>query len=268
MFRRKKPPDETMLRPGASLPADLVVYAVGDIHGRVDLLAELQRMIAADAAARASTAGGAGRRQVVYLGDYVDRGPDSRAVIDLLLAGPPDGFAVAHLMGNHEEFLLRFLEDDSVMERWLLNGGTATLASYGVDPWMRASEGSQTFETQRAFRQRLPAAHLAFLRGLALCHRIGSYYFVHAGVRPGVPLELQARDDMLWIRDPFLDSGDDHGAVVVHGHSIRRRPERRDNRIGVDTGAYASGQLTALVLEAAEGGVVERFLQTGGEAGR
>lgn len=262
MFGLSRRKDETVLRAGATLPAGQLVYAIGDIHGRADLLTELHRRILADAAERPAQ-----RRSVVYLGDYVDRGPDSRAVIAALLEASLDGFESTHLLGNHEEFLLRFLEDESAADAWLLNGGDATLASYGVDPWMQQSgmqqpDGGAALEMQRAFRRRLPARHLSFLRALSLCHRIGSYYFVHAGIRPGIALDEQRREDMLWIRDLFLDSKADHGAVVVHGHSIRRRPERRDNRIGVDTGAYASGTLTALVLEAAEGGVNERFIQT------
>ncbi len=257
MFGRAKRNDEAVIRKGVDLPAGTLVYAIGDIHGRADLLAELHAMIAADAAGRP-----AARRKVVYLGDYVDRGPDSREVIQMLLESPLDGFEPVHLIGNHEDFLLRFLEDDGAAAAWLPNGGNATLASYGVDPWMQHPDDGATLDMQRAFRRRLPARHLAFLRELALCHRAGDYYFVHAGVRPGLPLDRQQRDDMLWIRDLFLESKADHGAVVVHGHSIRRRPERRDNRIGVDTGAYASGRLTALALEPVEGGVSERFIQT------
>ncbi len=257
MFGFSRSKDEATTRAGATLPDDRLVYAIGDIHGRADLLAELHWRILADAAERPPR-----RRSVVYLGDYVDRGPDSRAVIALLLESPLDGFEATHLIGNHEEFLLRFLEDESASDAWLPNGGDATLASYGVDPWMRAADGGAALEMQRAFQRRLPARHLAFLRGLSLSHQLGSYYFVHAGIRPGTALDAQRREDMLWIREPFLDSKADHGAVVVHGHSIRRRPERRDNRIGIDTGAYASGTLTALVLEPAEGGVSERFIQT------
>jgi len=250
--------DDAFLRPGAELPEGWLVYAIGDIHGRADLLGELHELIAADAAARPAS-----RRIVVHLGDYVDRGPDSRDVVSLLLERPLAGFESVYLIGNHEEFLLRFLDDFSVGEAWLMNGGASTLASYGIDPLARVPGEDPMPALQREFRRRLPARHLAFLRDLSLSFRAGGYFFVHAGVQPGVPLEMQRADDMLWIRDAFLESGADHGAVVVHGHSIRRKPERRENRIGVDTGAYASGRLTALALEAAEGGVNERFLQTG-----
>ncbi len=249
--------DDAVVRPGASLPEGWLVYAIGDIHGRADLLAELHGKIAADAAARPAS-----RRLVVYLGDYVDRGPDSRDVVAMLLDGPLDGLEAVHLVGNHEDYLLRFLDDESLGDSWMANGGAAAIASYGIDPLARAPDEDHMIALQRAFRRHLPARHRAFLAGLAESFRAGSYFFAHAGVRPGVPLDAQERTDLIWIRDAFLDSDADHGAVVVHGHSIRRRPERRANRIGIDTGAYASGCLTALVLEAADGGVAERFLQT------
>lgn len=249
--------DQVYLRAGVNLPPGELVYAIGDIHGRVDLLDEIHGLIEEDAAGRP-----AARRTVVYLGDYVDRGPDSRAVIDLLLDTPLAGFESVHLLGNHEEFLLGFLADESMGEPWMLNGGTATLASYGVDPFARYTGDSPMAQLRLALSQVLPERHLAFLQQLAISHQIGDYLFVHAGIRPGVGLDAQTRDDMLWIRDPFLDSQEWHGVIVVHGHSIRRRPERKPNRIGIDTGAYVSDQLTALVLEATEDGVSERFLQT------
>ncbi|MFM8680286.1 MAG: metallophosphoesterase, partial [Alphaproteobacteria bacterium] len=213
------------------VPDGLVVYAIGDVHGRDDRLRELEGMLRADAARRS-----AARRLVVMLGDYVDRGPGSRAVLDHLCAPPPPGFERACLAGNHEQLMLAFLDDPGEAAPWLANGGAATLASYGV-------------AGAAALRAALPAAHLAFLRGLGRMRREGDYLFVHAGIRPGVAPGDQVEDDLLWIRRPFLSSNSDPRCVVVHGHSIVEEPEIHPNRIAIDTGAYASGVLTALALE-------------------
>jgi serine/threonine protein phosphatase 1 len=194
---------------------------------------------------------------VVYVGDYVDRGDDSRGVIELLSAGPLPGFRSVHLMGNHEDIMLRFLEDASAAPLWIANGGDATLYSYGV-PWRpAASEGDYDY-VQAEFRRALPESHLRFLRRLALSHVEGDYLFVHAGIRPGREIELQDAADLMWIRGEFLDSDADHGKVVVHGHTISPEPVLRDNRIGIDTGAVATGRLTCLVLD----GSSQRILQT------
>lgn len=234
-------------RAAPAVPDGLALYAVGDIHGRADLLDRLHAAIRADAETRPAV-----ERRIVYLGDYIDRGEDSAGVIDRLVAGPPPGFAAVHLCGNHEDFLLRFLADASVAPHWLHNGGDATLASYGLAverDWVRL---------QRNLRRALPRRHLAFLEGLALSHAAGGYLFVHAGIRPGLPLDRQRREDLLWIRGEFLDSSVPHGPVVVHGHSIAGEPEIRANRIGIDTGAYMSGRLTCLALE----GAARRFIRT------
>lgn len=234
-------------RPAPAVPDGSRVYAVGDIHGRSDLLAALHGLIEADAAASPAR-----RRVVVYLGDYVDRGPQSREVIELLAERPLAGFESVHLLGNHEEFMLRFLgEEPWVGPDWFANGGDATLASYGVDPLMRLHGPDALLRMQAMLRARIPDRHFDFLHKLRLWHMEGGYLFVHAGVRPGVPIERQSRDDLLWIRGPFLNSTADHGHVVVHGHSISRSVERRPNRIGIDTGAFASGRLTCLVLQGA-----------------
>lgn len=234
------------------VPAGDLVYAVGDLHGRADLLDDMRARIEADAAA-----GAADRRWIVYLGDYVDRGPDVRGVIDRLLAGPPAGFEQVCLMGNHEAWLLDFLRDARAGNGWLMNGGGATLASYGVAT-RRLGPLGRLEALRAAFDEALPDAHRRFLSELRLMWRLGDYAFVHAGVRPGTPLEGQDEHDLLWIREEFLAAPDDFGAVVVHGHTIEDAPVVLPNRIGLDTGAFATGRLTCLVLDGTE----RRFLQT------
>lgn len=238
----------------ARTPPGTRLYAVGDIHGRLDLLKDLQQRIAADAA-RAS----AKRRVLVYVGDYVDRGPCSAGVLDHLLDRPLPGFEIVHLLGNHEDTLLRFPTDLSVGPSWLKYGGIATLASYsipaGPDSWRDEQELRRL---QGELRRALPGRHVEFMGAMPLTHVEGDYLFVHAGVRPGIALEHQERDDLLWIRDEFRSAPDDHGKIVVHGHTITEEPDQRPNRIGIDTGAYSSGRLTCLVLE----GTARSFLQT------
>lgn len=238
----------------ASTPPQTRVYAVGDIHGRLDLLKDLQARIAADAARTA-----AGRRVLIYVGDYVDRGPNSSGVLDHLLDRPLPGFEAVHLLGNHEDTLLRFPAELSVGPSWLKYGGVATLASYwvsvGPEPWQDEQELRRL---QAEVRRCLPKRHVEFMRRMPLMHVEGDYLFVHAGIRPGIALEHQLRDDLLWIRDEFRFSPDDHGKVVVHGHTITERPDQQANRIGIDTGAYYSGRLTCLVLD----GTTRSFLQT------
>jgi serine/threonine protein phosphatase 1 len=236
-----------------SVPPGSRVYAIGDIHGRADLLADLHGKLKDDA-----RQGRIERRCVVYLGDYVDRGLQSREVIDLLLDAPLEGFESVHLMGNHEEFMLRFLEEPKAGPGWFMNGGGATLYSYGVRMPARGTDLTRISHLGEQLRGNLPERHLAFLTRLKRWHIEGDYYFVHAGIRPGVPLEEQRDEDILWIREPFLDDQSDHGKMVVHGHTITPEPELRPNRIGIDTGAYATGVLTCLVLEGSE----RRFLQT------
>ncbi|HYM31358.1 MAG TPA: metallophosphoesterase family protein [Candidatus Cybelea sp.] len=234
-------------------PAGCRIYAIGDIHGRADLLQQLRAMVAADA-----RAGGETRNVVVYLGDYVDRGPASREVIDTLIDQPMAGCEEVFLLGNHEQAMLQFLSDVTIGPSWMQFGGWATLRSYGIAmtpteirmPWLRVA--------QEQLNARLPPRHLAFLRALKLTHAEGGYLFVHAGLRPGVALDAQNPDDLIWIRDEFLNSRVDHGKVVVHGHSISDQVEMLDNRIGVDTGAYFTGRLSCVVLEASE----RRILQT------
>jgi serine/threonine protein phosphatase 1 len=242
-------------RQPVAVPAGTVVYAVGDIHGRLDLLTELRRRIVADAGRLAAT-----RRVIVYLGDYVDRGPDSRGVIDLVL-NPLDGFTAIALRGNHERIMLDFLDDAKVGPLWLHNGGGATMDSYGVAVTSEDENDPEVLaDLQADLREKLPQRHRDFLVTLKSMHSEGDYLFVHAGIRPGVPLDQQREEDILWIRNPFLNSADDHGHVVVHGHTIASQPQFASNRIGIDTGAYYSGRLTCLALEGAGRRIIQAEL--------
>lgn len=234
-------------------PPGTRVYAVGDIHGRLDLLRKMHRMIEDDARDVTDR-----RRVVVYLGDYVDRGSSVREVIDLLLNEPLAQFEAAHLTGNHEEMMLNFLDDVSIGPMWMFNGGDATLLSYGVGLTYDGTADERQSKMQAAFCENLPPAHLDFLRSLRPYHMEGDYLFVHAGVVPGRPIEEQETKDLLWIREAFTDSTVDHGKFVVHGHTIVAKPEIKANRIGIDTGAYFSNTLSCLVLD----GPDRRFLQT------
>lgn len=240
--------------PTPRAPPGHAIYAVGDIHGRRDLLDAMLENIQADAAAHP-----ADRRVLVYLGDYVDRGDDVKGVIDRLISGPPPGFEQVCLMGNHEAWMLDFLAEANAGAGWLMNGGSATLASYGVRAGHGFGFGVRRLEkAQAGLIDALPPEHRVFLEGLAKMWRAGDYAFVHAGVRPGVALDAQADRDLLWIRDEFLDDDRELGAMIVHGHTISDAPVVLNNRIGIDTGAFATGRLTCLVLQDAD----RRFLQT------
>lgn len=227
--------------PAPRVPDDIVVYAIGDVHGRLDCLDELLAQIDADAA-------GNGRRRVlVFLGDLIDRGPDSRGVVERVKALCAD--ADAHcLCGNHEELLLSAAEGGrQALGVFARVGGRETLLSYGVDD--AAYEREDLKGVQRLIAEHVPADHLAFLRGLPDKLVIGDYAFVHAGVRPGVPIDAQKASDLRWIRSPFLEHVGRYDRFVVHGHTVSDQADIRANRIGIDTGAYRSGRLTALVLE-------------------
>ncbi len=237
-----------------SLPDGLRVYAVGDVHGRRDLLDRLLADIEADAASWT------GRKEIVFLGDYVDRGPDSKGAIDRLLALGLPGFRAVYLRGNHDQTLLDFLHDAAVYRTWRAFGGAETLVSYGVIP--PRFDRLEAYEDMRGeFVAKLPLAHRSFFENLACSHSVGGYFFVHAGIRPGVPLDQQRPEDLMWIRDEFLFSDFLPEKIVVHGHTPLDRPVRTARRIGIDTGAYATGRLTAAVLE--KDGC--RFLATGAE---
>ncbi len=219
------------------------IYAIGDVHGRSDLLSALLDRIVAHSA----TLPDGVRRRLVFLGDYVDRGPDSRGVLDLLCRPPPPGFERVCLRGNHEDFLLDFLHKPTDSMLWLVNGGKETLQSYGIAE--EAIPALRRSDLAAAFAALLPPAHRRFLEGLDLVHASGDYLFVHAGIDPDLPLHRQGPETLLWIREPFLSSKETFGGrVVVHGHTVSAEPQVRPHRIGIDTGAYASGRLTALVV--------------------
>jgi serine/threonine protein phosphatase 1 len=223
-------------------PAGRRIYAVGDVHGRADLLSELFMRVDDDLRARPTI-----NSVQVFLGDYIDRGPNSRQVIDLLIARQRRR-DVIFLKGNHEDCALRFLSDPTVLPAWQSIGGIQTLLSYGVMP-TRGDDPESQYKVLIALREAMPDSHRRFIGGLALSFACGDFFFVHAGVRPGIPLQTQSQRDLLWIRDDFLLHEEDFGMVVVHGHTPIYKLEIRSNRINIDTGAYATGQLTCLVLE-------------------
>lgn len=239
LFSRKEVPAP----PPAALPAGKRIYAIGDIHGRDDLLGELLAKIDADDAAR-----GSAETQIVFLGDLPDRGPASRQVIERALALAEARPETVFIKGNHEELMIRVWDGDRpTAATFHRAGGRETLMSYGIaaedyDSW---DLGDVTDATSRV----VPKAHIDFLKGFRASYRLGDYFFAHAGVRPGIALDDQDEKDLRWIRGDFIESAADFGAVVVHGHTIRDAVEERANRIGIDTGAYASGKLTAIGLE-------------------
>lgn len=252
--KRPLPPKNV---PARSVPDGVRVYAIGDIHGRLDLLQSLHRKIKADAKIqKTANKPRKTRNFLIYLGDYIDRGLQSRQVIDCLLE-PISGFKTTFLMGNHEERLLAFLDDPiCVGAGWFAYGGVSTVLSYGC----AQPSGTSPDSLRRArddLERRVPPSHLKFFRSLELYKIIGDYAFVHAGILPGRPMEKQTREDLLWIRDEFLMSKADHGRTIVHGHTIVRDVEFRENRICIDTGALASGCLTCLVLEGCEQRIIQ-----------
>lgn len=236
----------------ASLPPGQRLYAIGDIHGRIDLLHQLHRLIREDAAQAPPLT----TLQVIYLGDYIDRGWYSREVIDLLIDQPLCGFFAVHLLGNHERQFLEFLRHGTGGPQWLRYGGDATLCSYGVRLPETMSADARLVQAWQELVRAVPHQHITFLQSLPLYHHIGDYLFVHAGIDPEKPLIEQTEADLLWIRDEFLESDAYFGKVVVHGHSTTQWPEVRANRIGIDTGACYGNRLTCLVLEGQE----QRFL--------
>ncbi|HET7718096.1 MAG TPA: metallophosphoesterase family protein [Bauldia sp.] len=235
----------------AKTPPRMRIYAIGDVHGLDTLLAEAHAEIEADLAARPVA-----DHRIIHVGDYVDRGPNSAAVIERLSRLQETDPRILCLMGNHDELMLAFLADPGAAgPDWMMNGAGATFRSYGIDTSGVSSAGDHR-RLCKALAAALPASHRLFLDHLRLSIRFGDFLFCHAGIRPGVPLDLQSDHDLLWIRDEFLFSNRDHGVVVVHGHTPAQAPEVRPNRINVDTGAVYGGPLTVLALE----GTSHRFL--------
>lgn len=218
-------------------------YVIGDIHGRLDLLEELLGQIEHDRAERPAR-----KTLLVFLGDLIDRGPNSAQVIERLRTFSEKGVRTVFLLGNHEEVLLRILDGEAALiTKWRWFGGSECLSSYGVEPAQLAKLSDD--EALEAVRNAIPAQHREFLDSFADTCRFGDYLFVHAGIRPGVSIEEQLQSDLRWIREPFLFDDTDHGCVVVHGHTISDEIQEKPNRIGIDTGAYRTGVLTALAIE-------------------
>jgi serine/threonine protein phosphatase 1 len=231
-------------------------YVVGDIHGRLDLLEALLHKIHRDIEQRAPL-----KTLLVFVGDLIDRGPQSAEVVERLRTYSHPGVQPVFLLGNHEEVLLRILDGDtSLIASWLKFGGVQCMKSYGVAPGQLAAAGER--DAVAIVKAAIPHDHVEFIRGFIDTCRFGDYLFVHAGIRPGVDLEEQRQTDLRWIREPFLLDDTDHGFVVVHGHTISPEVEERANRIGIDTGAFATGVLTALGIE----GTDRWYLHTGAPA--
>src|SRR5215210_7569868 len=231
-------------------------YVVGDIHGRLDLLDRLLEEIHREIGPHPQ-----GEILLVFLGDLIDRGPNSAQVVERLRTYRHDGVRPVFILGNHEEVLLRILSGQTdLIASWLQYGGAQCLKSYGAEP---SAIGAMSEESAlAAIKQAIPDEHVSFLRRFVDTCRFGDYLFVHAGIRPGIALEEQRQNDLRWIRDPFLRDETDHGFVVVHGHTISRGIDEQPNRIGIDTGAYHSGILTALVIDGSE----RRYLDTSAPA--
>ena len=228
------------------------LYAVGDIHGRLDLLGQLIQQIYQHAARHDTI-----ENTLVFLGDYIDRGSDSKGVVECLLSLAQSEWKTIFLRGNHEQALLDFLADPNFYRSWRSFGAAETLLSYGVQPPQSAKE-EEYIRAQQELSIAMPAAHLKFFENLKLFYAKDDYFFCHAGVRPGISLEEQSAEDLLWIRNDFLDHRRMFQKVIVHGHTPTPFPTKFENRIGIDTGAHATGCLTAVALE----GMTYTFLQT------
>lgn len=257
MFNWIKKQRNTTTKPPASAPLDTRIYAIGDIHGRFDLLQKMHDAIKADLLTCDSS-----NIQIIYVGDYIDRGFQSKEVVECLTNHPQltdINCDIIFLKGNHEHALLEFLRTPETITPWLLWGGEVTLQSYGVP--LRNAEGKRTdcHEQSTKLKEVLPDNHQAFFDDLKLYYEAGDYLFVHAGIKPGVPLNKQHEEDLLMIRDAFIFSRKTLEKTVVFGHTIFTEPFVTEDRIGIDTGGYAHGKLTAVALE----GTDKRFITVG-----
>ncbi len=252
---RRHPPKADGADRTFRIPAGQLVYAIGDIHGEADLLRQLLVKLRDDADNHAEGSA----VTLIFLGDYLDRGPDSRQVLDILTGDPFPEASVHFLRGNHEQALLDFLITPVEAQAWLRFGGIETLSSYGIRASPGLSDPARLMGLAQELAERLPKAHLTFLRHTRLMSIVGDYVFVHAGIRPGISLAAQQPDDLLWIRDGFVDRPFSSDYAVVHGHTIVEVPVVTGNRIAIDTGAYATGVLSALALSEQD----RRLLQVG-----
>ncbi len=245
----RKPPKQPIT---PHIPDNQRIYCIGDIHGCAHLLQQLHEKILSDASDYS------GKKTIVYLGDYIDRGEQSQQVIEMLVSSPLPGFEPVYLQGNHEQVMLSFIEFPEASAAWISFGGREALNSYGI-PLAHIPGKREIPELAKRLDNKLPDAHREFLQNCKYSWQCGSYYFVHAGIQPGVALDKQDPEDQLWIREEFIESKKDHGAIIVHGHSITDEPQLLPKRSGIDTGAFKTGVLTCLVME----GQDQRLLQTG-----
>ena len=242
-------------------PRNYRAYAVGDVHGRLDLLDKMLGLIEADLDQHPAR-----RALLLFLGDIIDRGPSSAQAIERLRSYRHANVRTVFLLGNHEEVLLRILNGErGILDSWLRFGGGECLASYGVDP--KTVKALPERDALKLIRQSVPEDHRKFIGDWADTLRFGDYLFVHAGIRPSIDLSMQSQSDLRWIRQPFLDDEADHGFVIVHGHTISQDVVERPNRVGIDTGAYRTGVLTALVLDGENRRFIQAVIPNGNDSG-
>lgn len=227
------------------VPNQCRVYAIGDIHGRADLLVQLLEKIVDDNMAQSIVE----RQVIIFLGDYIDRGPGSCDVIDILTSELPNGYEFFFLKGNHEAMMLEAMKNRQALPTWFHNGGQKTLLSYGINPERYIVTPGEALKLGELLAEKMPDRHKKFFRKLRLSVSIGDYFFVHAGVNPVTSIENQKERDLLWIRQRFLKHKRKFEKIIIHGHSVSNSPDLKSNRIGIDTGAWKTGKLTALRLQ-------------------